>query len=160
MTYTTPEAIEFAVWAPDEETFRQSWIAAGILQDEDGYVYSPAYSGVECSATQGWNGLIIKTPAVLDEDGNEVTPAVMVDGWHCNVRVTGQLVAEMTHGLSQYTAGGSLKSVFDRTWATHIFQLNQQPADTATGFPAGYRSAQGVTYSDMAKINTPANVRA
>ena len=152
--------IEFAIWAPDEATFRHSWIDAGILLNEPGYVFAPEYAGsVEITATQGWSGTIVKTPAVLDEAGNIVTPAVTVPGWHCNARVTGRLAAEMAYGIEQHDAEGKLKNVFDRTWATNIFALTEQPADPVTGFPAGYRNNTGVTYADLSDIATPANVR-
>ena len=151
--------ISFAIWAPDEATFRKSWITAGILLDEPGYVFSPEYPSVEITATQGWSGVIVKTPAVLDEAGNVITPAVTIPGWHCNTRVTGPLVAEMTHGIEQYDAEGNLKDVFDRTWATNIFGLTWREADPETGFPAGYRNETGVCYADLAGIATPANVR-
>ena len=134
--------IEFAIWAPDEATFRQSWITAGILLDQPGYVFAPEYPGVEITATQGWSGRIADIP-----------------GWHCNARVTGQLAAEMSYGIEQHDAEGNLKSVCDRTWATNVFSLTEQPADTVTGFPAGYRNTTGVTYADLRDIATPANVR-
>lgn len=151
--------IEFAIWSPDEATFRQSWIDAGILLDQPGYVFAPEYPGIEITATQRWGGTIVKTPAVVDESFNVITPAVIVAGWHCNARVTGQVAAEMSYGIEQYDAEGSLKNVFDRTWATNVFALSEQPADPVTGFPAGYRNTQGVTYADPRDISTPANVR-
>jgi len=130
------------VWAPDEATFRQSWIDAGILADGPGYQFTADYPGVEITATQGWPGIIEGVP-----------------GWHCNVIVTGPLVDELTYGLAQRGDDGELLSVFDRTWATHIFALTEQPADEVTGFPAGYRTSSGVTYCDMRDLATPANVR-
>lgn len=136
------DSITFAVWAPDEATFRQSWINAGILADEPGYVFTSEYPGIEVTATQGWSGII-----------GEIV------GWHCNARVTGPLVAEMTYGLDQYDESGALRSVFDRTWAVQIFSLIEQEADPATGFPAGYRNTTGVTYADVRDITTPSNVR-
>lgn len=151
--------IRFAVWSPDEATFRQSWIDAGILKNEPGYVFAPEYPGVEITATQGWSGIIVKVPEVRDAEGNVIAPAVVVPGWHCNVTVTGTLVAEMTYGLPQTDESGNLLSVFDRTWAMNIFTLTEQAADPVSGFPAGYRNAAGVTYADMADISTPANVR-
>jgi len=134
--------IHFGVWAPDEATFRASWIAAGILEDEPGYHFTTEYPGVELTATQGWHGIINGVP-----------------GWHCNVIVTGPLVDEMTYGLAQHGEDGELLSVFDRTWACEIFQLTEQEADPVSGFPAGYRNSSGVTYCDMRDIRTPANVR-
>jgi hypothetical protein len=149
--------IAFGCWAPDEATFRASWITAGILLDEPGYVFSPQYPGIELTATQGWSGVITYPTGEVDQDGRPIMEAIA--GWHCNVRVTGPLVAEMTYGLPQTDAEGALLSIFDRTWATNIFTLTEQPADPETGFPAGYRNSTGVTYCDMRDISTPANVR-
>jgi hypothetical protein len=143
--------IEFAVWAPNEEVFRQSWIDANILKNESGYNFTPEYSGIEITATQGWDGKIIK----IDSEEN----ITIIDGWHCNVRVTGQLVTEMTNGLQQYNEDGSLIDLFDRTWAKEIFSLIFKEKDEITKFPAGYRNTTGVTYCDINDINTPSCVR-
>lgn len=151
--------IAFAVWSPDEATFRQSWIDAGILKNDPGYQFEAAYQGVEITATQGWSGVIVKTPPVFDAEGAIITPAELVPGWHCNVYVTGPLVEQMTQGLPQTDADGNLLNVFERTHAVQMFGLTQQPADPVTGFPAGYRNSVGVTYADMRDIATPANVR-
>jgi len=129
--------IEFGLWAPSREAVIQSWVAAGIL-DVNG-IPTPDYSGVQM--TDSWPGII---------DG--------VAGYHCNVRVSGPLVAEMTYGLPQHDAGGNLLDVFDRTWAAQIFQLTAQPADPVTGFPAGMRNSAGVTYCDIRDIVTPSCV--
>lgn len=134
--------IRFGVWAPSEEVFRTSWIEAGILLDQPGYNLSDQYLGVELSIDQGWPGIIEGVP-----------------GWHCNVTVTGPLVAEMTYGLNQTDEQGNLLSVFDRTWAPQIFSLTEQPEDPITGYPAGYRNSAGVMYADYRDFSTPANVR-
>lgn len=152
------EHIDFAVWAPNEVTFWASWDAGGVTEVVDGERrLTRDYPGIEVSAS--WGGIIVKTPEVIDAQGNVTTPAVLVPGWHCNVRVTGPLVAEMTYGLPQFDADGELLPLFDRTWAAEAFQLTEQTADAATGFPAGYRSVSGVTYADPREISTPANVR-
>ena len=129
--------IEFGIWAPDRDTLIQSWEDAGIL-DADG-AFTPEYPGVQW--TDSWSGAI---------EG--------IAGYHCNVRVSGPLVAEMTYGLNQTDADGNLLNVFDRTWAAQIFQLTDQPADETTGFPAGMRNGTGVTYCDIRDFRTPSNV--
>jgi hypothetical protein len=84
------DQIVFGVWAPNEQTFWQSWIDAGIgnFYDDRGNVvtwpngtwrYSPGYSGIQ--TTHSWKGQIVKTPAPRDESGNKTGAAVMVDGW-------------------------------------------------------------------------------
>jgi len=135
--------LDFAVWSPDEATFWSSWISAGICTAPR--EFSPEYPGMQITdqTSQGW------TP--VDNDG------ATVPGWHANVRVSGPLVAEMTYGLPQVGEDGQVLSIFDRTWATHIFALTEQPQDHVTGFPAGYRNATGVTYCDVRDIKTPTN---
>lgn len=153
--------INFAVWAPSEAAFWQSWETAGIIEYVDGVrQYTSGYPGISTTAEGGWPGIIVKTPAVYDEEGNEVTPAVMVAGWHTNVRVYGSLEDQMTVGLDQYEEDGeTLKDIFSRTWAVNIFLLTQQPYDPATGFPAGYRNeTTGVTYADTRDFTSPSNV--
>ena len=162
-------AIDFGVWAPDEQTFWQSWIDAGIgnFYDDDNNVtrfgdgqwrYAPEYRGIQ--TTTSWSGIITKTPAVLDENGEVVTPAVLVPGWHTNVRVYGKdLIAQFTQGLEQQDEDGNLKRIWDRTHAARVFGLQYKEADAATGFPAGYRNvSSGVTYADIADFSSPANV--
>jgi len=149
------QALKFGVLATTEQAFWDSWEAAGIVDSNRNF--TSEYPGIEVSTS--WNGQVVKTPAVLDGNGNETTPAVIVNGWHCNVRVTGPLVAEMTYGLDQFDEDGNLKSIFDRTWATNIFQLTYQEADPATGFPAGYRNASGtVSYADPPDFSSPSLV--
>ena len=140
MTYK----IDFAVWAPDEATFWQSWIARGICTAP--YQWTPDYPGIQISdqIQQGW------TPT--REDGSPVP------GWHANVRITWPLVAEFTHSLAQYGEDGDLLPLFERTWAAEVFGLTAQPADNETGFPAGMRNSSGVTYADARDIHTPTNV--
>jgi hypothetical protein len=146
--------ITFGVWAPDEATFWASWQAAGIVDANRNF--KPEYSnGIQL--TTSWGGQVVKTPAVMD-GMTVVTPAVMVPGWHCNVRVYGQLEAEFTYGLAQTDANGDVKDIFDRTWAAEVFTLTEQAADPVTGFPAGYRNSQGVTYTDARNFSSPSNV--
>ena len=140
MTYK----IDFAVWAPTEEAFWNSWIARGICTAP--YAWTAGYPGIQISdqTAQGW------TPT--HEDG---TP---VPGWHANVRITGPLVWEFTNGLNQYGEDGNELPLFTRTWAEEVFGLTEQLADPETGFPAGMRNAAGVTYADTRDIHTPTNV--
>lgn len=130
--------IEFGVWSPDEATFWQSWIVAGICSSPG--VFTAQYPGVTYSTQEDW-------------------AQPMKPGFRLNVLVTGPLVAEMTYGLNQYDENGVLLDVLDRTWAKEIFGLIDQPADPVSGFPAGCRNGTGVTYCDVRKFATPTNVR-
>ena len=130
--------IHFGVWAPDQETFWNSWIVAGICSAP--YEFTSEYPGIE--VTSSWPGII---------DG--------VDGWHANVKVTEPLVSEMTYGLNQHDANDNLLSIWDRTWAAQIFNLTETDIDPVTGFPTGYRNnTSGVKYCDPSEFKSPSNV--
>lgn len=147
--------IDFAVWSPSEAVFWNSWVAAGIV-DADRNVLPEYANGFVISdqTSQGWTPT--RATGQVDGEGNPILEAV--PGWHANVRVYGDLAQEMMYGLAQTDADGNMLNVFDRTWATHIFTLTQQPADPVTGFPAGYRNADGVTYCDVRDLSSPSNV--
>jgi hypothetical protein len=131
-------AIDFGIYASDEETFWQSWRDAGIVDENNNFL--PEYSdGIQLSTS--WGGQI---------DG--------VPGWHCNARVYGPLEAEFTYGLDQTDEHGQLLDIFERTWANMVFSLTEQPVDEATGFPAGWRNDTGVTYTDTQNFSSPSNV--
>lgn len=138
--------IIFGVHAPDEATFWQSWVEAGIVEIVDGKRRLKApYAGNMDTTADSWGGIITK-------DG-EVVP-----GWHCNVRVWGDLEQQFIFGLAQADEAGALLSIWQRTHAATFFGLTLQAADETTGFPAGYRSAAGVTYADTADFSSPSNV--
>lgn len=123
--------IDFAIWAPDQATWLESWIAAGIL-DADGNP-TEQYSDHIATTAGTWPGVVTKNGAA-------------VTGWHCNVRVAGALAARFPDVATAWQ------------WAVVTFGLSQQPADPATGFPAGWRSPQGVTYCDPTEFRSPSNV--
>lgn len=155
--------IDFCVSSPTEEIFWQSWVTAGIVtQDpETGlYTFTPEYPGVNVSSQtrEGWTPTYKTGNMILNDEGNLVEEELPVDAWHANVRVMGPLVDQMTAGKPQVDAEGNPLSVFDRTWAVQIFNLTWREADPTTGFPAGYRSAQGVQYADPRDLKTPTNV--
>lgn len=130
--------IYFGVWAPSEQVFWQSWIDAGICNEQR--VFAQGYAGyidISDQTVQGW---------IPTRDG------VVIPGWHANIRVWGALEAEFTYGRPQ------TGSVWDRTWAKEIFLLQEQPASEETGFPAGYRNSVGVTYTDSTDFTNPRNV--
>lgn len=143
--------LTFAVRAPDSDTFWNSWITAGICTAP--HEYTEAYR--DHIEVRDWGSGQISTTSIVD--GEPVT--TIKPGWFCNCRVTGALVAEMTYGLNQFDQDGNLLSIFDRTWATNVFSLTEQPADPESGFPTGYRNSTGVHYADMADIATPYEVR-
>lgn len=144
--------IYFAVWAPDEATFWQSWIAAEICTAPG--EFAPQYAGA-VEVTTSWGGVVTKQTGI-DGEGNPIMEPV--PGWHCNVRIENGLAAMFTEGLEQYNADGSLKSLWNRTNAATVFGLTQQAADPVTGFPAGMRNQYGVRFADPDEFNSPSNV--
>lgn len=144
--------IYFSCWAPDEATFWQSWVTAGICTGPNEFV--PQYAGaVEVSTS--WDGIVTKQTGT-DGEGNPIMTTV--PGWHCNVKVDNCLAAMFTEGLPQTDEDGNLLPLFERTRAAQVFGLTLQEADPVTGFPAGMRDATGVRYADPNEFNSPSNV--
>ena len=70
------------------------WIAGAyyydlLSADEDGNV--TAAPGVDID----YIGAVVLTPAVLDDEGNEVTPAVVDNRLHINLRISGAALAKV-----------------------------------------------------------------
>jgi len=90
-------------------------------------------------------GPVVITEAVLDDEGNEVTPAVMDTRYHVNLRIAEPM-------LSAVNSEGFLKwKVTAINWTTY-----GQP-ETGNKSEAGVRLAS-VTLIDPATINSPARV--
>lgn len=93
------DTIEYLCWAPDRETFVTAMLAQRLPGDrpicrlpEDDEALSDGSSlvwidGIACHEI----GAVVKTPAVYDDAGNEVEPAVMVEGYHVNLMAYGWL---------------------------------------------------------------------
>lgn len=138
--------IDLMVWAPTREQFIKGMVQNGLATFEDG-VLLPT-EGVMIDEL----GPIIKTPAVYDEDGKEITPAVIVDGHHVNLRAYGQFAQQVTYGLPQEG------DVFQRTHLLQIIRdLDFKPI-TEEGVPAGYEGPNGVRLFDPGVVNIPRRV--
>lgn len=135
--------IEFAVWAPDRDTFWNSWIKAGICSAPSEYL--PPYRNCVTTMDEAWDGTVFKN-------------GELIPGWHTNVWVQGDLEDLMRAGKPQCDANGDPVSLWESTRAMDFFQLTLQPADPVTGFPAGRRSASGVVYADVRDFSSPANM--
>lgn len=143
--------ITFSMWAPDQDTFWQAMIAAGICTAPG--ELSEAYAGCVEFFTS-WPGIVM-TVTGTDPQTGEPTYS-QVPGWHTNIRVFGQVAEEMTHGLNQYDDQGNLLPIWDRTWAVQVFNLTEVGMDPVTKFPTGYRSDKfGVRYCDFTALKTP-----
>ena len=66
-----------------EATWDEFALSSGLTVDQDGSVY-PAENVLIDEI-----GPIVITPAVYDEDGDIVTPAIIDESWHVNVRLIG-----------------------------------------------------------------------
>ena len=113
-------------------------------------------------------GPVVKSPAVLAEDGNVITPAVVVEGHHVNLVAYGEMAQMLTMGppdaegnptqLPQYDDDGKLLSVFERTnILTLIPGLVWTPLPSE-GVPAGYEGPNGVCLYDPAVVKNRARV--
>ena len=138
--------IDLMVWAPTREQFITGMVANGLATYEDG-ILTPT----ECVAIDEL-GPVPKTPATYDEEGNELTPAVIVDGHHVNLRAYGEFAQQVTYGLPQEG------DVFTRTHLLQIIQdLDFKPI-TEAGVPAGYEGPNGVRLFDPSVIKLRARV--
>lgn len=147
--------IDVCAHAPTKLIARAFMAAVGIAQEIDGQIVPI----VDCWVDE--IGPITKTQAVVG-DGVEITPAVVIDGWHVNVRYYGAAAEMLTQGLPQVDADGNLLDIFTRT---RILQL----VDARTGesmvwsanappLPPGYVNADGVRLYDCAVLKTPSRV--
>lgn len=97
-------------------------------------------------------GPVVKTPAVFDEDGDEVTPAVIVGGHHVNLVAIGELAAMLTAGLP---AEGSL---FERTHLLDLMPGMVWEPLPSEGIPPGYKGPNGVVLFDPAAVTSRSRV--
>ena len=113
-------------------------------------------------------GPVVKTPAVLDEDGNVITPAVVVEGHHVNLVAYGELAQMLIMGppdaegnptqLPQYDSEGNLLSVFERTNILSLIPgLTWEPLPSE-GVPPGYVGPNGVVLFDPSVVKNRARV--
>lgn len=148
-------SIEMLLWAPDRETFANTmagltlpggqhiaWLAT---EDEPGPTPASSIRTLDVILCDEI-GEVVKTPAVLDEEGNVVTPAVIVPGYHVNMVATGWLAEMLTAGMP---AEGD---IFTRTRILELLgTMNWQPSEV--GEPAGYAGTRGVKIFDPNIIN-------
>lgn len=138
--------IDLMVWAPTREQFIAGMVQNGLATYADG-ILTPT----ECVAIDEL-GPVPKTPATYDEDGNEVTPAVIVGGHHVNLRAYGEFAQQVTYGLPQEG------DVFQRTHLLQIIQDLDFKQITEAGVPAGYEGPNGVRLFDPGVVNIPRRV--
>ena len=138
--------IDLMVWAPTREQFITGMVQNGLATYADD-ILTPT----ECVAIDEL-GPVPKTPATYDEEGNELTPAVIVGGHHVNLRAYGEFAEQVTYGLPQEG------DVFQRTHLLQIVQDLDFVPITEEGVPAGYEGPNGVRLFDPGVINRRARV--
>lgn len=148
--------IEVCAWATSREIALAFMQAVGIAEERDG-VLVPLID-VQIDEI----GPITKTPAVLDAEGNEITPAVVITGHHVNVRYYGAAAEALTQGLAQVDDDGRPLSLFVRTRILDLIdaRTGERPTWNANAppLPAGYVNADGVRLYDSVTLKTPSRV--
>lgn len=113
-------------------------------------------------------GPVVKVAAVYDEDGDIVTPAVVIAGHHVNLMATGAIASMLMMGppddegnpttLPQYDAEGNLLSVFVRTNILSLIPDLVWTAIPGPGVPGGYEGPNSVCLFDPAVVHNRARV--
>lgn len=113
-------------------------------------------------------GPVVKTTPTYDAEGNELTPGVVVDGWHVNLVAYGEMAAMLIMGppdaegnptqLPQYDSEGNLLSVFERTNILSLIPGLEWTPIPSEGVPSGYVGPNGVVLFDPAAVNNRARV--
>jgi len=109
-------------------------------------------------------GPITKADAVTDpKTGKELTPAVIVDGHHVNMRATGAIAQMLlSNGLGgtlpQVDKTGKPLGLFQRTNLRMLINGLEWKEITAKGVPGGYEGPNGVRLYDPATINSQKRV--
>ena len=98
-------------------------------------------------------GSIVKVPPVLDIDGNEITPAVVIDGHHVNLLIYGELENLLLAGKDQVDENGFLLPLFERTNILSLIPGLTWEATSQAGEPPGYVGPNGVKLFDPSVIN-------
>ena len=138
--------IDLMVWSPTREQFITGMVANGLATYADD-VLTPT----ECVAIDEL-GPVPKIRATYDEEGNELTPAVIVGGHHVNLRAYGEFAEQVAYGLPQEG------DVFTRTHLLQIIQDLDFVPITEEGVPAGYEGPNGVRLFDPGVIKLRARV--
>jgi hypothetical protein len=148
--------LQLYVWAPDRQCFIDGMVANGFATlDKDGNpIWHPCAQVDEIVP-------VVKLGASTDP----LKPVVIseVGGWHVNLRGFGELETQLTYGLPQTNADGSLKSCFERTRILGMCQtVSGEPftwdALPSDGVPAGYKGPHGVVIYDPAAVAAPYRV--
>lgn len=146
--------IDFWLWAPNLSTY--TTIVPGIRlpngaamarlpgegetpPDGNALIYADGLTGSEIPN-------LVAEPGTYDENGDEITPPIIVSGYHANIRAHGALAEALTQGRP---AQGTL---FERTRLISLLdgQLPQRMAMQAKSgrLKAGYSGPSGIRIFD------------
>lgn len=148
--------LDVCAHAPSKEVARAFMAAAGIAEERDGVLVPLVDAWIDEI------GPITKTPATFDELGNELTPAVVVSGWHVNVRYYGAAAEALTQGLEQFDSDGIERDLFERTRILDLIDARTGSpmswSQNVAPFPPGYANSDGVRVYSPDLIATPSRV--
>jgi hypothetical protein len=97
-------------------------------------------------------GSLTKTEAKLGRHGAILEPAVMLDGHHVNILITGDIEQMITAGLPQVSKDGATLGVFERTHLLRLIRGLEWERESRAGEPSGYIGPNGVKLFDPAKV--------
>ena len=113
-------------------------------------------------------GPITKVPATYDAEGNILTPAVVIEGYHVNLLAYNEVAAMLVIGppdaegnpttLPQYDAEGNLLGLFVRTNILTLFPDLVWTPIPGPGVPGGYEGPDEVCLFDPAVVHNRARV--
>lgn len=139
--------IEYLSWSPDRETFLATMAALvnpvtgtplALVDTETGGLVPSEWVRIDEI------GPVVKEPGTYDDDGNEVTPAVMVEGHHVNLVAYGAL-ADLLEG------GGGWAGIFPLLGA-----MEEVPAED--GVPAAWVGSSGMKIYEAGAVSHRARV--
>ena len=150
--------LEIACHAPpNRDEFWQAMVNHGVVTlDENGEPVSAIKNAVSGITEIDWVeiGDLVRVPAVLDQIGDIVTPAVMYNRHFVNLRGWGDFEAQMLAGKEQFEADGeTLRWLFDRTNLTVAYPtLIEYQLDVSAETPRGYAGSSGIHFFDVADV--------
>lgn len=132
--------IEYLLWSPDRETFIAVMAAlqnpvtkTPLAEVIEGVLIPSEFVRIDEI------GEVAKAPAVLDAEGNVLTPAEVTEGHHVNMVAYGALAKALA-------AGGGWNGIFPLLGKMDAVQAED-------GVPAGWEGASGVRIYPAANVN-------
>lgn len=125
--------IDIGLKAPSLEIITMNLLAVGVMHEVLGIQYPSEGVGFD------FIGQIVKTPAVLGEDMQEITPAVLTSDVHANLRLYGD----------------DAQALFAKINARTLVSLKADPTDHA---PVAEGREDGFKWFLLEELETPARV--